>query len=57
MKCIYHPSKLYISGDMMVARDKNDNLVILLVYEWGIQRLLEGNKGLKLLEMAKNMDV
>ena len=50
------PARLYISGDMMVARDKNDSLVILLVYEWGIQRLLEGNKGLKLLEMSKNMD-
>jgi len=45
------PSSLYISSDTMVVRDKNENLVLLFVYEWGIQRALEGNKSLKLHEM------
>lgn len=50
------PSSIYMSGDTMAVRDKNDNIVILFVYEWSIQRMLEGNKGLKLLEMSKTFN-
>lgn len=45
------PSGLYISSDTTIVRDKNDSLVMLFSYEWGIGRALEGNKSLKLLEM------
>lgn len=43
---------LYISGDIMKVLDSNDAPVLLFVYEWGIQRVIEGNKGLKLKEMS-----
>jgi hypothetical protein len=36
----------------MVVTDKDDNYAMLFVYEWGIQRLLGGNKGLKLFEIS-----
>ncbi|HBM75226.1 MAG TPA: peptide chain release factor 3 [Clostridiaceae bacterium] len=45
-------SQLYLSNDVMAVLDKNDSPVLLFVYEWGIQRTLEENKGLKLLEMS-----
>lgn len=48
--------KLYLSSDIMIAADKNNNIVLLFVYEWGIQRLQEGNKGLKLLETSNTYD-
>ncbi|KPU45957.1 peptide chain release factor 3 [Oxobacter pfennigii] len=49
-------SKLYISSDSMIARDKNEDLVVLFVYEWGIQRFVEGNKGINLLEMSQSIN-
>jgi peptide chain release factor 3 len=48
------PSSIHMSGDTMAVRDKNEDYVILFVYEWSIQRMLEGNKGLKLLEMKND---
>lgn len=50
------PTKLYISSDTMIALDKNNDAVVLFVYEWGVQRFKEGNKGVGLLEMASNFD-
>lgn len=47
------PSNMYLPGDTMAVRDKNDNISVLFVYEWSIQRMLEGNKGIKLLEMSQ----
>lgn len=44
-------SQLYIGSDTMVVMDKNDRPALLFVYEWGIQRALEGNKSLKLAEI------
>lgn len=43
-------SKIYLSSDTLIVSDKNENNAILFVYEWGIQRFLDGNKGLKLTE-------
>lgn len=51
------PSSLYISSDTMIVKDKNARLVLLFVYEWGIQRFSEGNKGIKLLEMANEYHI
>jgi peptide chain release factor 3 len=45
------PGNLYLSSDVMAIRDKNESMVLLFVYEWGIQRVLEGNKSIKLSEM------
>lgn len=51
------PSSLYISSDIMVVRDKNENVALLFVYEWGIQRALDGNKSIKLLEMSNISEI
>lgn len=47
----YNLGSLYLSSDTMAVRDDQGNPVLLFVYEWGIQRLLESNKSLKLAEM------
>lgn len=43
---------LYLSSDVMIVLDRKGSFVFLFVYEWGIQRIVEGNKGLKLKEVS-----
>lgn len=49
------PDSIYMSTDAMLVRDKNDSLVVLFVYEWGVQRFLDGNKSIKLKEMSADI--
>jgi peptide chain release factor 3 len=46
------PENIYLSSDSMLVKDKNENLVVLFVYEWGVNRFKEGNKSIKLLEIS-----
>lgn len=52
----YDLSGMYLSGDTMVVLDKYEKPAILFVYEWGIDRIVEGNKQISLNEMSQKAE-